>query len=83
MQQTIPKQIAYRRRRFPQGERLLLFYAPDTRVLLFRIRFVFFAVGTLSFAVRLRQGSALFAPPGPALCGGLSRGPPAQTRILR
>ena len=42
---------------------------PDARVLLFRIRFV-------SFAVRLRQGSALFAPPGPALCGGLSRGPP-------
>lgn len=33
MQQTIPKQIAYRRRRFPQGERLLLFYLQKRKTL--------------------------------------------------
>ena len=33
MQQTFPKQIAYRRRRFPQGERLLLFYLQKGKTL--------------------------------------------------
>lgn len=35
MQQIIPKQIAYRRRRFPRGERLLLFYLQKRKTLWF------------------------------------------------
>ena len=33
MQQTFPKLIAYCRRRFPQGERLLLFYLQKGKTL--------------------------------------------------